>query len=701
MKKYILLSLICSLSMAVYSQNGGNKSIYMYRNDGMINTFLPEEIDSIEYSFYDLENILHEDVVTQIIYTADSVYTLPISIVDSISFITPDTKYHEGVIVINDEMESYIMSVDNLTIYFSPTTPEGILPSKGDKLVEITQSEKFPFGFMGEVTSVQYLIDSIAVNCDALGYEDIFEYFYYVSEKEIPVQSNPTVKRDLSIYSSEYTEHKLGTYTVPMFELIRSDLKPHVKVGAITGSSTCKIDITPTLWTKGSIIVNPLKGVIVTVDVRIKTEIEETISLYGTIATGKEWAAPEVVVPFSIPGVGIYGCAGAFVKAQADVTMSNYWKQELKSKLHFEYKYQPILALTSTKANLSDVKLENVARNHNGLISGSISAGLFAEVGVEILNRKFASVAIRGEAGLKLSSNYVIKSEELSDAMQSTNLYDRLKNATLTVDGFLNYKAQGKALHIEGSIPITPCNSTFPILQAQLVPLFNNTRLSRLQDNTTLLAQTKAYGTTFFPVNLGFKLFESDKKSGWNGMLNYGYLESSKDLSDNFYGTSKDETYMVYPTVDFLDIKMLASPGAKLKSEEEDDNLCLQSPTENVVFFRNTSGWSNVYCYVWDNGGTEYLGSWPGASAISVGNGYYKVQMSGNIPSGSGIIWSTGGTQCDGHVDPQTVDLVYQNRSLYEVDGHAPNPNYGTLCSTTSEYLPTCTITPIVKICGE
>ena len=75
--------------------------------------------------------------------------------------------------------------------------------------------------------------------------------------------------------------------------------------------------------------------------------------------------------------------------------------------------------------------------------------------------------------------------------------------------------------------------------------------------------------------------------------------------------------------------------------------------------------------------------------------------MSGNIPSGSGIIWSTGGTQCDGHVDPQTVDLVYQNRSLYEVDGHAPNPNYGTLCSTTSEYLPTCTITPIVKICGE
>lgn len=701
MKKIFFIGFISCFFLNICAQDSVNKPFYVFRNDGMINTFFPREVDSIKYSFYDAENLLHEDIVTQIIYTQDSTYVLPLNIIDSISFITPETKYHEGVIVIDGNMESYIMSVDGLTIYFSPNTPTNILPSLGDKLVELAQTDKFPFGFMGEVNSILNLTDSIAVICTALGYEDIFEYLYYVSEIATPTHGISSLKRNLLTNSSdEYAKHQFGAFSIPMNDFILPNLNIFVEKKALTGNSNCQVDVTPTFWTKGSLIVDPLYGVVISIDVKNKTEIEETLSLYGSIEASKDFPTPKVRIPISIPGIAIYGCVGAFIKATTDITMSNYWKQEMRSKVHFEYSFNPIIGLATAKGNLSDVKLENIAHANNGMINGSISAGLFAEIGIEVLHRDLASMALRGEGGLTISGNYIIKESEVNDAKQSTNLYDELKKRTFTLDGFINFQAQAQACNISGHVPITPLNSTFPLKKERFVPLFYDTRLSRMQDQSTLLAKTRIYGNTFLPINVGFKLFAEDRITGTNSTANYRYIGPNMDISDNYYNTSSEDTYTVYPTVELFGVEMLASPGAKLNSNEEDDDVvCLDSPNENVVFFKNTSGWANVYCYAWMEGVTEYLGAWPGVEATPIGNDYYKVELPYAFPDGSEIIWNVGGTQCEGHVDPQTVNLVFQNQSIYEIDGYAPNPSYGILCTTTSEYLPTCTITPVDKIC--
>ena len=68
----------------------GNKAFYVYHNDGQFNALFFSEVDSIIYSKIDTFGIEQEDYVVQEIYTTDSLYRIPLSEIDSISFFSPD-----------------------------------------------------------------------------------------------------------------------------------------------------------------------------------------------------------------------------------------------------------------------------------------------------------------------------------------------------------------------------------------------------------------------------------------------------------------------------------------------------------------------------------------------------------------------------------------------------------------------------------
>ena len=65
--------------------------LYIFRNDGQFNSFLRSKVDSISYSHYDTDGILHESVTTQVVYTPDSIFHIPVEAVDSITFFTENT----------------------------------------------------------------------------------------------------------------------------------------------------------------------------------------------------------------------------------------------------------------------------------------------------------------------------------------------------------------------------------------------------------------------------------------------------------------------------------------------------------------------------------------------------------------------------------------------------------------------------------
>lgn len=92
----LLISIIVTLFCNMPSVDA-QQAFYVYRSDGVINTFISSEIDSMTYSCIDLDSIQQNEYVTQEIYTPDSIYRIPISIIDSVGFVTPKTVYMPGV----------------------------------------------------------------------------------------------------------------------------------------------------------------------------------------------------------------------------------------------------------------------------------------------------------------------------------------------------------------------------------------------------------------------------------------------------------------------------------------------------------------------------------------------------------------------------------------------------------------------------
>ena len=92
---------------------------------------------------------------------------------------------------------------------------------------------------------------------------------------------------------------------------------------------------------------------------------------------------------------------------------------------------------------------------------------------------------------------------------------------------------------------------------------------------------------------------------------------------------------------------------------------------EDVIYFYNSSNWSNVYAYAW-NGVTEYFGAWPGKQMTKTtelnGKRYFVIELP-TVAAGSQVIFNGGNGQ--GQTDD--FDLVvggfYDNSGWTGVEG--------------------------------
>lgn len=82
---FVLLAVFLS-SLISLAQDQANDAFYIYRNDGEFNAFFRNEVQSIEYSNYDADGNYHNEIVTQIVNTTDSVYKIPLAAIDSVAF---------------------------------------------------------------------------------------------------------------------------------------------------------------------------------------------------------------------------------------------------------------------------------------------------------------------------------------------------------------------------------------------------------------------------------------------------------------------------------------------------------------------------------------------------------------------------------------------------------------------------------------
>lgn len=153
-RNFIYILILLSVSLHSMAQNIG-EVLYVYRNDGQFNAFFREEVQSIGYSQLGIDGTWNEGAVTQLITTADSVYQIPLAVIDSISFVQPETIINADVFPLTSEHSAYISNADTLQFTMSSTTPSELRPKVGNIVVGTADCEVFPDGIIAKVESIK------------------------------------------------------------------------------------------------------------------------------------------------------------------------------------------------------------------------------------------------------------------------------------------------------------------------------------------------------------------------------------------------------------------------------------------------------------------------------------------------------------------------------------------------------------------
>lgn len=153
------------------------EAFYIYRNDGQFNAFFRDEVDSITYSHYDLDSIYYDENVTQLVYTADSLYMIPLAAIDSVSFVQPETVFQPNVVQMNKKgLMEYLKGVDGMSLLFDVSIPRELRPNVGEILLYTDfDNPLLNDGFVGKVLETQMTSDIFRVKCDSI--YDIFDIF--------------------------------------------------------------------------------------------------------------------------------------------------------------------------------------------------------------------------------------------------------------------------------------------------------------------------------------------------------------------------------------------------------------------------------------------------------------------------------------------------------------------------------------------
>ena len=175
---YMLTLLLSTFAVQEVSAQQVQDALYIVRNDGKFNAFFYADIRHIEYSQTDTLGQEHDDYVVQEIHTADSVYRIPVSAIDSVAFVTPENKVRADVTVMPPQLTEYIVASDSARWFrLSTSAPVAVIPKVGDKLLVEDSVAYLPYGFAGKVTDVDKTADGTTVTTEYVGLLDIYDRY--------------------------------------------------------------------------------------------------------------------------------------------------------------------------------------------------------------------------------------------------------------------------------------------------------------------------------------------------------------------------------------------------------------------------------------------------------------------------------------------------------------------------------------------
>ncbi len=530
------LSLFLAIIFCLPLQSKGyEKNIYIYRNDGKFSAFLSNEVDSLKYSKIDLDGIEHEQNVVQEIWTPDSLYRIPLSVIDSVSVFTPEIKYASNVKHLNPNYTPYIDKVDGLNLEFSQNLPYNLRINKGDILLYDKFDEVFEDGFVGRVISVTNN-DGITVKCEAADLSDVYDQYIAVGEAQI----NPAINSGTTSRASGSIGGSIG---------VGFETDSFYKEGIIRGNVSASLRVKVTAFINKD-------NKYIALDIIRNNDYQVSTTLKGELKTSKE--TPHKEIPLSNPisfislSADIYAGISASIEGSINLQLSGNWES------------QRSIVYDNGTFKISGLKRNNTPISFDGTIeaNGTLEVDIPLELKVKFLGKVSEIIAL-GSVGPVLELEYSRSIPELLPQ----NGYNVLKDASITAALQFQSKLQAefllKKVH---EIEITP---KFRIWEQKfnLVPEFSNITLE--SDSKQIKAKTSASGLLFLPCKVGFSIFDEDENTidtcydeEYNGLLDTSDIhELSATFSKNLQSGIK---YKVSPIVRFLGKDFIAEPDDEI-----------------------------------------------------------------------------------------------------------------------------------------
>ena len=153
MKRIYFCLALFVVQFAVFSELYAQEAFYIYRNDGGVNGFFYDEVVRMGYSKVDLDNIEYDTYVVQEVETKDSLYRIPLCVIDSVGFQQPEIIFNENFYDITAEDCPYKGYTGTDTFYSLEVDSMGFMlywePCEMDPVISEPPLEKvftFPSG---------------------------------------------------------------------------------------------------------------------------------------------------------------------------------------------------------------------------------------------------------------------------------------------------------------------------------------------------------------------------------------------------------------------------------------------------------------------------------------------------------------------------------------------------------------------------
>lgn len=553
-----LLLLLSFVTIVTYSQSHKNESLFVYRNDGGFDAFFQTDIDSITYSHIGADSLYHADYQMQLVHTTDSIYRIPLSVIDSVSLVKPEPVLNADVFLLTAAHDPYLMDADTLLFTLKAGAPASMCPKKGNVVVSAYDCKAFPHGIMARVLSVNCAIDgSQRYVCGKASLEDIYDRLVVYEKCAIDEAWQAAARRK----AMEQID------TSRDFTLWDSDFEQEITASGTTTNISAHDAATATITIK------LVRGQSSYFRFDLRNDFKSSVSFNAnsTACIEKEWQLgrtlmlPRIAIPGTVfwltPRFSLYG----YLSEQGEVNLdfgAHLNRSDMFSLIcengKWSHDYKP-----KTSAGLDVASLS---------MRGSVEVGLRPDIQFGLCGSA-TGFGFVYRVGLKESVDFKFDALEY---VQNGGTYAALRDsyARTTIPQSVNAYA-----HIGLFGPSMRWDMPTFKMEPQwgsdkyMLPLFGETAATIGKDYRSVVLQTDVSRDLLLPVELGYSVFDKDENLVGRKYLDIKYLNSNEwpfnGVETYFTELESCKTYTAYPTVRIMTMEMTAIPSKEFEIEDD------------------------------------------------------------------------------------------------------------------------------------